>query len=643
MNPASPRDPKPHSQRHGSSHSRSQSDRPHADRPRADRPRHDAQRPARAAEDAAHPAHPVGAQPQEPPPPAPRRFEDLGLSPPSLASIAAAGYTTPTPIQGLAIPPGLAGRDVIGCAATGTGKTAAFLLPILEKVRAGDGPTALILAPTRELVQQITENLRTLAAGRHDARPVRGVEIVGGLGMGPQVAGLRERREIIVATPGRLIDHLDQGTARLDGISILVLDEADRMLDLGFKPQLSKILARVPRQRQTMLFSATMGKEVADFARACLVDPVRVEIVKSGAVAARVEQRVFFVPQKAKPNLLLALLEQDEETTLVFTRTKHRAEKLAKQLDRAGYRAARIHGDRSQSQRQQALDGFKTGRFRILVATDVAARGLDVEEIGHVVCFDLSLVPEDHVHRIGRTARASASGRATSFCSPEEADLLRGIEKFTRMQLPRMPLPEGVADRLVAMEAAGAIPPSGAPRDHAPRDDHRPHPRAHGPRSHEPRPANPQQPARRPHDSDFGAGIGDGGDAASHREAPAADDRRHSDRPPHDDRRHSGERPAGGARQPSGHRPHPGRPVNRTIPDRNAPPFGGADQYRKRPYRGPATRSPYAGTGSHPRRDDGAPRDADRTSDRAPAPRDDRPRGPHPGARRGPRRDSDRG
>jgi len=385
----------------------------------------------------------------------PSLFAALGLSPTALDSLSKAGYEKPTPVQEQAIPPALAGRDVVGCAATGTGKTAAFLLPIVERLAGRPGTRALVLAPTRELVLQIGEHLAMF--GR--ARGVTGVEVVGGLGMQPQVQGLRQGRGVIIATPGRLIDHLERGSARLEGIEILVLDEADRMLDMGFKPQLDRILARVPRKRQTMLFSATMGGDVGSFARACLVDPVKIEVAKSGTVAARAEQLVYFVPQASKADLLLDLLGKDDASTLVFTRTKHRADRLAKSLFRAGHRVSAIHGGRSQGQRSTALDGFKSGRYRVLVATDIAARGIDVVEIGHVVNFDLSRNPEDHVHRVGRTARASASGRATSFCSPEENGLLREIERFTRTSIPRARTPENLAK-------APTPPASPAPREH---------------------------------------------------------------------------------------------------------------------------------------------------------------------------------
>ncbi len=405
------------------------------------------------------------------------RFADLGLSEASLASIAAAGFTSPTPVQARALPPALAGRDVIATASTGTGKTLAFVLPIVERLEGRPGTRALVLAPTRELVQQIADVFRYF--GRQ--RGVRCVEVVGGVGTEPQIRGLREQREVVVATPGRLNDLLQRGSARLGGIEVLVLDEADRMLDMGFRPQIDRILAQLPRRRQTLLLSATMGAEVARFARACLADPVRVETSPSGTLAARAEQRVFHVAQQGKSDLLLALLAEDEATTLVFTRTKHRAERLAKVLSRCGHRVDRIHGDRSQSQRQAALAAFRQGQVRVLVATDVAARGLDVEEIAQVVNFDLSLVPDDHVHRVGRTARASASGRASSFCAPDEVDLLRAIERVTRTSIPRAELPRGIASpraiapQPVANVSRGVGAPTSEPRHdagrYAPRRD----------------------------------------------------------------------------------------------------------------------------------------------------------------------------
>jgi ATP-dependent RNA helicase RhlE len=379
-------------------------------------------------------------------------FADLKLSREALHALDRAGFEHPTPIQAGAIPPALLGRDVIGVAATGTGKTAAFLLPIIEKLAGKTGTRALVLAPTRELALQIGEELERFGKGRH----VRGAVIIGGVGMGNQTQALRDRREVVVATPGRLVDHLQQGNARLDAIEILVLDEADRMLDMGFKPQLDKILARVAKPRQTLLFSATTGGDVVDFARAHLRDPVRVEISRSGTTAARAEQHVFLAGQGEKLALLLALLERDDVSTLVFTRTKRRADRVAKGLDRAGHKVARIHADRSQSQRRSALDGFKDGTYRVLVATDIAARGIDVADIGHVVNFDLPHVAEDYVHRVGRTARAAASGRASSFTSPEERDLLVAIERLTRAQIQRADVPRGDATFQAELERSAS-------------------------------------------------------------------------------------------------------------------------------------------------------------------------------------------
>ncbi len=364
-------------------------------------------------------------------------FAELGLSEKSLLALTRAGFEHPTPIQARAIPPALEGKDVIGTAATGTGKTAAFLLPIIERLAGRPGTRALVLAPTRELALQIGEELERFGKTRH----VRGAVVIGGVGMGNQERAFREKVEVIIATPGRLVDHLQRGTARLDLVEVLVLDEADRMLDMGFKPQLTRILQRLPRTRQTLLFSATTAGEVAEFANSHLKAPVRVEVARSGTTAERAEQRVFLCAQEEKSPLLLTLLAEDSLSTLVFTRTKRRADRVAKSVERAGHKVARIHADRSQGQRKMALDGFKDGRYRVLVATDIAARGIDVADIGHVVNFDLPHVPEDYVHRVGRTARASASGKASAFCAPDEIDLLRAIERLTRVLLPRAEVP----------------------------------------------------------------------------------------------------------------------------------------------------------------------------------------------------------
>ena len=376
----------------------------------------------------------------------PARFTDLGLSEPALKLIAKAGFERPTPVQTQAIPPALAGRDIVACAGTGTGKTAAFVLPIVERLVGGKGTRALVLAPTRELVTQIAECFRDLGA----SRGISGVTIVGGMGMAPQIKGLRERRDVVVATPGRLVDLIDRGNAHFGALEVLVLDEADRMLDMGFRRQLDQILKALPRQRQTILCSATMGDEVRRYSKAWLNDPVRIEVIRSGTVAERVTQRAFRLSDKAKIRLLLALLAENDTSTLVFTRTKRRANKVMQYLEASGISVARIHGNRSQPQRQKALDGFRKGTFRVLVATDVAARGIDVQDIGHVVNFDLSLVPDDHVHRVGRTARAEASGLASSFCAPDEVPLLRAIERFTRTEIPHAELPDGIPTSIPA-------------------------------------------------------------------------------------------------------------------------------------------------------------------------------------------------
>src|SRR5438105_4145406 len=417
------------------------------------------------------------------------QFSDLGLSEKSLAALGRAGFEAPTPIQAQAIPSALAGKDVIGCAATGTGKTLAFVLPIIERLEGKHGTRALVLAPTRELAQQIGAEMERFAHGRK----LRSAVVIGGVGMTPQTHAFQHGVEVIIATPGRLNDHLDHGTARLDQIEILVLDEADRMLDMGFLPQLRRILQHVPRKRQSMLFSATMAGEVATFSRENLRDPVRVDIVRSGATAERAEQQVFLVGEEEKTALLLALLEQDQLSTLVFTRTKRRADRLAKALQRAGHEVAVIHADRSQGQRRAALEGFRSGEHRVLVATDIAARGIDVAEIGHVVNFDLPQVPEDYVHRIGRTARMEASGRASSFAAPEEHDLLRGIEKFTRKTVERAAVPREHDAFRDELKRVAEMPPPGRQVHHRQARHHQASGRTHSPRHRASSPAQPPQ------------------------------------------------------------------------------------------------------------------------------------------------------
>jgi len=375
-----------------------------------------------------------------------RSFTDLTLTPAMLAAIDRAGYSTPTPIQAQAIGPILEGRDLIGCAQTGTGKTAAFAIPMIELLTgtgerlAGNparlgrsGPSALVLAPTRELALQIAEAFATLGG----ARGIETVVVIGGESMAPQLAGLRKRPAVVVATPGRLIDHLERGTLSLGSVRLVVLDEADRMLDMGFAPQVERILRATPLDRQTLCFSATMPPEVEALVRRHLVRPIRVEVGVVARPVAKVTQVLYKTPIQEKTPLLLRLLGEERGQTLVFTRTKHRADRVARAVVAAGHRATRLHADRSMTQRREALDGFRNGRYRVLIATDIAARGIDVPGIAHVVNFDLPHTAEDYIHRIGRTARAEASGRATSFAAPEEHEQLRTIERHLGHSVPR--------------------------------------------------------------------------------------------------------------------------------------------------------------------------------------------------------------
>jgi ATP-dependent RNA helicase RhlE len=375
-------------------------------------------------------------------------FHALGLSETLLRDLVTAGFTAPTPIQAQAIPPALAGRDVIGCAQTGTGKTAAFVIPMIERLAdlPKGQPQALILAPTRELALQILTTIEKLGRSRR----VSATLIVGGADMQAQVRGLRQRPDVLVATPGRLLDHMWNGTILLSAIKILVLDEADRMLDMGFAPQINQILDALPEERQTLLFSATLPGDLARLVQASVNDPVRVMVAPSATTADGITQAVHHISHDAKGDLLLSLLGSDKDTALVFTRTKHRADRLGRMLGGAGHRVAVLHGDRSLSQRRSALEGFKRGTFRVLVATDIAARGIDVANIGHVINFDLPNCPEDYVHRIGRTARMKATGRATSFVTREDREQLRDIERLLGHTVPLAP---GSADPAPPMRA----------------------------------------------------------------------------------------------------------------------------------------------------------------------------------------------
>lgn len=364
-------------------------------------------------------------------------FHALGLSEALLRDLADAGFTSPTPIQEQAVPPAIAGRDVIGCAQTGTGKTAAFVIPLVERLAAlpKGQPQALILAPTRELALQTLTTIEKLGRSRRISATV----IVGGADMQAQVRGLRQRPDILVATPGRLLDHMWNGTIVLSSIKMLVLDEADRMLDMGFAPQINQILDALPEERQTLLFSATLPADLARLVEASVNNPVRVMVAPSATTADGVTQAVHYTSHAGKPDLLLSLLGAGKETALVFTRTKHRADRLGRMLGGAGHRVAVLHGDRSLSQRRAALEGFRRGSFRVLVATDIAARGIDVANIGHVINFDLPNCPEDYVHRIGRTARMKTTGRATSFVTGEDRQQLRDIERLLGHTVPLAP------------------------------------------------------------------------------------------------------------------------------------------------------------------------------------------------------------
>jgi ATP-dependent RNA helicase RhlE len=364
-----------------------------------------------------------------------RSFTELPLSPAMLDAVERAGYITPTPIQARAIGIALEGRDVIGCAQTGTGKTAAFAIPTIERLRSsrpGAGARALVLAPTRELALQITETFTLLGA----AAGLRTATLIGGESMQPQLAALARRPDVIVATPGRLYDHLERRSATLASVRIVILDEADRMLDMGFAPQVERILAVTPVDRQTLCFSATMPPAVERLVRRHLVRPERIEVGVAARPVPRVTQRLYRAEAQHKTPLLLRLLGEERGQTLVFTRTKHRADRLARAVAAAGHRVTRLHADRTMSQRREALDGFRAGRYRVLVATDIAARGIDVPDIAHVVNFDLPQTPEDYIHRIGRTARAEADGRASSFAAPEEREQLRAIERHLGRAVP---------------------------------------------------------------------------------------------------------------------------------------------------------------------------------------------------------------
>lgn len=446
-------------------------------------------------------------------------FEALGLSSSLLRAIADTGYTQPTPIQQRAIPEILAGRDVLAAAQTGTGKTAAFTLPLLQRLcthaNQSTSPArhpirALVLTPTRELAAQVEASVRSY--GKHLA--LRSLVVYGGVGMSPQVDALRRGVDILVATPGRLLDHAQQKTLDLSRVEILVLDEADRMLDMGFIRDIRRVLALLPSKRQNLLFSATFSEEIRRLADGLLNDPVSVEVARRNADAELVAQRVYMVQQDRKRHLLAHLVREGEwEQVLVFSRTKHGANRLAEQLDKAGITSTAIHGNKSQPQRLKALAAFKEGSVRVLVATDIAARGLDIDGLPHVVNFDLPHVAEDYVHRIGRTGRAGNSGEALSLVGAEDRPLLTAIEKLLKRNIERVDVP---AFSVVEGPTSPHQPRTNAARQSAPQGprnpdrNHRGDARPHGQKkatAKEQRPASararhegqhPRQPQRAP-------------------------------------------------------------------------------------------------------------------------------------------------
>ncbi|MFZ1837733.1 MAG: DEAD/DEAH box helicase [Dokdonella sp.] len=414
-------------------------------------------------------------------------FDTLGLSPALLRALDEQGYKVPTPVQAAAIPVVLAGQDLMAGAQTGTGKTAAFALPLLERLYP-DGkrmplarrPRALILTPTRELAAQVQDSVR----GYSKHIGVKSATIFGGVGMGPQIDALRRGVDIIVATPGRLLDHMQRRTVDLSDIEVLILDEADRMLDMGFLPAMKRVLSALPSERQTLLFSATFSSEIKALANQFMRSPQEIQIAKPNSVAATVTHRVHPVNMEAKRDLLLHLLNLDGSQTLVFGRTKHGCDKLTKQLEKAGLRAAAIHGNKSQNQRTRALADFKSGRINVLVATDIAARGLDIDQLPMVINFDLPMVAEDYVHRIGRTGRAGAEGLAISLVSRAEEGLLRDIRKLLKQDIAIENIEGFEPSQPLRLDGpgAGARPQQGRPQ-HA-RRPHAQQPRGNGEHDH---------------------------------------------------------------------------------------------------------------------------------------------------------------
>ena len=428
-------------------------------------------------------------------------FSSLKLHPSLLKAMKELGFARPTPVQAEAIPPALAGRDVLASAMTGSGKTAAFLLPIVQCLldRPRGATRALVLTPTRELALQIVEHLTDLAVHT----PITGAAIIGGVGMGPQEHAFRSGTDILVATPGRLLDHMRSSYAQLAGLEHLVVDEADRMLDMGFLPEIRRILRHLPSRRQTLFFSATLPPPIVTLAGEMLRDSASVRLDRAVGPAVGITQAIYPVPQELKAPLLATLLERgDIQDALVFTRTKHRANRVAAFLVRHGIQAERIHGNRSQTARNSALAGFKSGQYRVLVATDIAARGIDVEELGHVVNFDVPKAPEDYVHRVGRTARAEATGDAFTFVAPEEEEELRRIEKVIGKRLPRVTVPDFDYKARPAgkLEIPISVRLAEARAKRRPRPSQPPVQPSRAPQSRAPQPRAPQSRAPQPRD-----------------------------------------------------------------------------------------------------------------------------------------------
>jgi len=402
-------------------------------------------------------------------------FSHFKLHPDLIKGLKDLGFARPTPIQAEAVPPAMAGRDLLACAMTGSGKTVAFLLPILHQLMGRPRGTtrALVLTPTRELAAQILEDLNDLSVHT----PLSAAAIFGGVGMGPQEHAFRSGVDVIVGTPGRLLDHFRAPYAKLAGLGFLVLDEADRMLDMGFLPDIRRVLRHLPKRRQTLFFSATMPPPIAGLSREMLHDPVTINLERRSLPATGITHAVYPVPQHLKAALLLAMLKSGEvRDALVFTRTKHRADRVARHLDQHHVKVQRIHGNRSQPQRTEALAGFKSGRYQVLVATDIAARGIDVTALGHVINFDVPGQAEDYIHRVGRTARAELTGSAFTLVAPEEEGSVREIERANGKRLPRVTMPDfdyqARPSPMAEVARAGAHDPRR--RENHPGNKHRP-------------------------------------------------------------------------------------------------------------------------------------------------------------------------